>query len=475
MWKGLLLLLGAIIGTPGIALAIAHIWVKFNGFDSKGGRYQRGRNVHPLLTLIGQLDLFCEHFFKFRLVSIEKKKLLRKAAKAQHDSELFGEDGDKHFMELFESALDGAQNNPEISFTGRVLLNQNLQSLITSREKVIAWAIQNRDLVLKTEIRSPIIITGIGRAGSTLLQNLLSQDPVARGCKHWEIIWFGNPCPPATKEQVTSSPPSHRKYHQVVKAYKTLEKYCPEFVKEFAKTHPIEPEQYDEELVILTQAMILHIFFPILGDKFFEKFHDTKNKEFAYLYLKRYLQMMASSYPPESHWVLKAPVHMVFLPILLKVFPDARVVMCHRRMDILVPSGISFFESFNASFLKDGYDRYDFGQRIKNHGIQMKNQMMSFRSQYSNPDQFFDLHYNDIVGDPIAAVKRIYSHFNLKYTQEFEDNMKKWIENNRQGKHGRHQYSMEMYNLKQEDIDEFSDYTSAFIEKEFNVENKKIR
>jgi len=480
MWKTILGVLGTILGTPVVIVVVAHLWVKFFPFDSKGGRYQKGGKIHPLLTLICEVDSFCDYFFKFRLLSIDQKGLVKRALKLKYDPVLFGSskspngDRDDDFLELLTTACEGLQKNPEITFTGRYLLNQCLHSLITSREKIINYAIEHREEVLKSEITKPIIITGIGRAGSTLLQNLLAQDPSSRGCKHWEVVWFGSPVPPATKEQLEANPPTHRKFGQVTKAYELLKKSCPDFVREFEKSHPIQPLQYDEELPVLMQAMLLQLWLPLAGPKYFEVFHKLEGKESAYLYLKRWLQVMQTACPPESHWVLKAPIHMVFLPVLLKVFPDARVIMCHRKMDVLIPSGTSFFESFNVSYMKDGYDRYGFADKICQHGAQMRNHMMEFRKTYEHPEQFVDVQYNDIVEDPISIVRNIYHQFNMPYTMEFEDRMKRWIEDNRQGKHGRHEYSLEMYNMEPDEVmKEWKDYTQTYLEKNENMANRK--
>jgi len=479
MWKAVLGVIGAILGTPVVFIAVAHLWAKFFPFDPQGGRFVKSRRVHWIFTLLCELDRFCYRFFKLRIYSMDRKGLLKKALKLKHDSELFGSSSssnsgrDDDFLELLTCAIDDFDSNPEISFTGRYLINQSLHSLITSREKVINHCIEHRDEVLKSEITKPIIITGIGRAGSTLLQNLLAQDPVSRGCKHWEVIWFGSPVPPATKEQVEANPPTVRKYGQVVKAYELLKKTCPEFVKEFEKSHPIQPLQYDEELPVLQQAMLLQLWLPLAGPKYFELFHRMEGKESAYLYLKRWLQVMQTAYKPESHWVLKAPVHMVFLPILMKVFPDARVVMCHRKMDVLAPSGVSFFESLNASYLDEGYDRYAFAKRIAGHGGYMRDHMIQFRKTYEHPEQFIDVQYNDIVEDPISIVKQIYTQFNLTYTQEFEDRMKQWLADNRQGKHGRHEYSLEMYNMQKEEVlKEYKDYTEQYLQRNEKVANR---
>ena len=104
----------------------------------------------------------------------------------------------------------------------------------------------------------------------------------------------------------------------------------------------------------------------------------------------------------------------------------------------------------------------------------MRDHMMEFRKTFERPEQFYDVQYNDVVADPISVVKKIYAQFNLPYTQTFEDRMQKWLEDNKQGKHGRHEYSLEMYNLtKEEVLEEFKEYTQTYLEKNEIIENRK--
>jgi hypothetical protein len=99
---------------------------------------------------------------------------------------------------------------------------------------------------------------------------------------------------------------------------------------------------------------------------------------------------------------------------------------------------------------------------------------MEFRKTYEHPEQFVDVQYNDIVEDPISIVRNIYHQFNMPYTMEFEDRMKRWIEDNRQGKHGRHEYSLEMYNMERDEVlKEWKDYTQTYLEKNENMANRK--
>ena len=65
---------------------------------------------------------------------------------------------------------------------------------------------------------------------------------------------------------------------------------------------------------------------------------------------------------------------------------------------------------------------------------------------------------------PIDTVRRIYSHFGLQYSSEFEEAMNTWLHDNPQGKQGRHTYNLAEYGLKHEDIQtRYADYINLFL------------
>jgi hypothetical protein len=78
--------------------------------------------------------------------------------------------------------------------------------------------------------------------------------------------------------------------------------------------------------------------------------------------------------------------------------------------------------------------------------------------------------YEELFSDPIAMVKRIYRKFDLEYTEEFEERMRVYLENNKQGKYGRHKYSLEEYGFKRESIyQEYKDYMEQY---DFGIPDK---
>ena len=96
---------------------------------------------------------------------------------------------------------------------------------------------------------------------------------------------------------------------------------------------------------------------------------------------------------------------------------------------------------------------------------------LNYRKEHPEKEgQIFDCMYEELFSDPIAMVKRIYRKFGLEYTEEFEGRMSVYLENNKQGKYGRHKYSLEEYGFKGESVyQEYKDYMEQY---DFGIPDK---
>ena len=61
--------------------------------------------------------------------------------------------------------------------------------------------------------------------------------------------------------------------------------------------------------------------------------------------------------------------------------------------------------------------------------------------------RFFDLHFRELVADPIAAVRRLYARFDLELTPDAQRRMRDWHRQNPQGRHGEHRHSSDPHAL----------------------------
>jgi len=70
--------------------------------------------------------------------------------------------------------------------------------------------------------------------------------------------------------------------------------------------------------------------------------------------------MMDSKFQPESHWLLKAPMHCTYMNAMMKEYPDARIVFTHRDPLAVNPSWVKLMESYIGWDYADNVcDRFD--------------------------------------------------------------------------------------------------------------------
>ena len=77
--------------------------------------------------------------------------------------------------------------------------------------------------------------------------------------------------------------------------------------------------------------------------------------------------------------------------------------------------------------------------------------------------QFFDIHFDEVLEDSVGCARRIYTHFHLPWSTDVEARMQSFLSDNRRHKHGVHRYTLEMFDLSPEIIEErFAHYREYF-------------
>jgi hypothetical protein len=85
-----------------------------------------------------------------------------------------------------------------------------------------------------------------------------------------------------------------------------------------------------------------------------------------------------------------------------------------------------------------------------------------------DPARFFDLHFREILADPLGAAVRVYEHFGLAMNDDAARRLRRWQTDNPRGKHGEHVYRAGDFGLTDTAITErFDAYVRQFgIERE---------
>jgi hypothetical protein len=131
----------------------------------------------------------------------------------------------------------------------------------------------------------------------------------------------------------------------------------------------------------------------------------------------RFLQMLAFRDPRQL--VLKSPPHTARIPTILELFPDARFVHIVRDPHVVFPSTVNLWKSLAA--------RHCF-QTPTNANVEAK-VLSEFRTIYDRLEEarpllranrFVELHYEQLIQDPVGELSRIYKTLELDGLEQAE-------------------------------------------------------
>jgi len=409
---------------------------------------ERFPNIHvkfsailkPIEWVYSVYGLFGSQAFKL------KKELLKEFDSVAPLDEYMGTEEElNQIRALLISTCEGIDNNPFISPIGRFLIKKMGLNAIKTRKKVLQYYHSNKKFIeTNGKFKAPVIITGVPRSGTTLLQRLMSEDPNTRAPYTFEMEV---PIPPMGSE---ADPLRDPRIKKAGIAISTISRLAPGFMEKLAESHLWSATEMEESfLYMLTHNGVNLMFNATAGKAYIDDFFRIDAMRPLLRYERMFFTMLDAYRPAKSHWTLKAPLYASCFPAFFQEYPDARVVLTHRNPLVTFPSIIRLMESWSIAFDKDGsFDKHRFGYFQKKF---MENFLLlpfNYRKKHQeNEEQIFDCLYDELFSDPIAMVKRIYHKFELEYTKKFEKKMKNYLQNNKQGKYGRHKYSLEEYGL----------------------------
>ncbi|CAF1031339.1 unnamed protein product [Adineta steineri] len=368
-----------------------------------------------------------------------------------------------HAFELYRRSI---LSNEHMTSTGKHGALAGVGKMHTNCKRVLNYMAEHNELLNgNLPPLGPLIICGLPRTGSTLLQNLLACDPDCRS------PLFTDMCVEIVPPISRSNAVEQKKRMTALQLSMQQDTSFVTQRNQIIASHPVFP--IEEDYHILRQASFLPFFTMITSDPVSDDdtwLLEELNKDFAYDYHEVFLRMLNSVDAPRSHWVLKAPVHCFKQDTILQHYPNAAIIVTHRCLDEVLPSLCSTAWSLGSIYL----DKRDAASRntIKKQTLQFIDKavecMVEFRTRLDRMhDQkrknLFDVAYNDLMEQPIATVRRIYDYFGLRWSDEFEGAMQAWLSNNPQGKQGRHSYSLVDCELTHEDIEtRYTDYINLF-------------
>ena len=349
------------------------------------------------------------------------------------------------WREALDILLRSATAESHLNPTGEFMLEMQLVSYLRNRLLVLDWARRHPD-ILAAPVVSPVFITGHGRTGTTLLSYLLDQDPATRSLMGWETA---NPLPPPRAETFANDPR--------IQAMAQNQEYLSQARPEMKTIHWEAPDGPTECVTLLAQAARSMLYETLWNLPSYGEWYPSRPQHDAYSYHKIALQVLQSEAP--GRWMLKSPHHSIALPEVFAAYPDARIILTHRDPAISFASVLNLITTFTGY----GSD-HDWSSYIRTRWLEVW-QMIIRRleeAQTAQPDRFLNILYADMMENPMRTAEQIYEWLDWKMTDETRQAMQIWLDENPQGKHGRHSYNLTDFGYTPEDATSlFGDYTTA--------------
>jgi hypothetical protein len=174
----------------------------------------------------------------------------------------------------------------------------------------------------------------------------------------------------------------------------------------------------------------------------------------AYEFHKRVLKLLQWHCPP-TRWWLKSPAHMHSIRALNTVYPTAKFVITHRSVTDVLPSVCALTEAL-STVLSEQPDPMLLGPHNASLWAEALHRFIDFRDD-SDPARFFDVSFEDMQVDPIAAVDRLYDALGDELSAKTRQLMQQWWTDSSANRHAS-KASPERFGLSQSALAEQFDF-----------------
>jgi len=358
------------------------------------------------------------------LETLDPERLVAQACETTRLTD-FGEDG---WQTGFERLVDALCREAALNEIGIQIAAGEIGSYLCNRLALTDWHRRHPE-VGAVDVAPPIVIVGQGRTGTTILHDLMAQDPANRVPLTWEV---DRPLPPPETATFETDP----RIEEVQAQLDMTELLIPGF----KAMHPLGA-RLAQECVRITAGDFRSLIFPTQYrvPSYARWLLADADMAHAYRWHRRFLQVLQSRHRA-TRWVLKSPGHLWCLGDLLAEYPRALLVQTHRDpLKIIASLGsliatlrrlasdetsIAEAASEFADYLIDGLDR----------------SVATRENGTVSPDRIVDVQFSAFMADPLVAVRTIYDRLGLELTADAEARMRAFLAAHPQEEHGRHRY-----------------------------------
>jgi Sulfotransferase family len=337
--------------------------------------------------------------------------------------------GEDSWREGAERLISELNDGAALTDIGSAIAGSDFLEYLSSRLRVVDWVTRN-PRIAEADIRPPIVVLGLPRTGTTILFDVLAQDPANRVPLTWEV---DQPWPPPETTSYESDP----RIEEVDAKLANVDLLIPGF----RAMHDMGA-RLGQECVRITAAdfrsMIFSTQYRVPEYQRWLLHHADMAP--AYRYHRLFLQYLQSAHSAER-WVIKSPAHLWSLKAMFNEYPEALIVQTHRDPLRVVCSLASLVDLLRRLASADVSISAVAAEWFEDIVLGLDRAVDARRDGTVPPGRAVDVLFRDFVSDPMAVVRTIYDRLDIELTQVAERAMRSFLAANPQEKHGGHRYS----------------------------------
>ena len=166
---------------------------------------------------------------------------------AATDDTGFSDFGDESFRQPFEVLVKALNEEAELNAVGRFMQYERILNSLKNRLRMEEYLKRNPE-ILEEEIGAPIVVVGLMRTGTTMLQRILASDP-----RHYAAMWWETRFPaPSPEIDWNEEDP------RIAPAEAEVAGILAADPKQ-AAIHPWDAQAPDEEIMLLEHTFFSHV------------------------------------------------------------------------------------------------------------------------------------------------------------------------------------------------------------------------
>jgi hypothetical protein len=337
--------------------------------------------------------------------------------------------GEATWREGADLLVEELNHGAELNELGGVIAASEIVGYLSNRLRVVDWMKRNPEIADR-DVRPPIVVLGQPRTGTTILFDLLAQDPANRVPLTWEV---DQPWPPPETATYETDP----RIDEVQATLANTELLIPGFLG----MHDMGA-RLGQECVRITGAEFRSMIFSTQYrvPEYQSWLLHRADMAPAYRYHRLFLQYLQSAHSAER-WVIKSPAHLWALGPMMREYPNALIVHTHRDPLRVVCSLASLVDLLRR-LASDNVDISSVASEWVDDIILGLDRAVAARRDGTVPEkQAVDVFFGDFLADPMAVVHTIYERLGIELTTAAERAMHTFLAENPKEKHGGHSYS----------------------------------